>query len=107
MINIIKILELYNDVSRLYILVQLDSSNNDVNLTIPKLQANKISQPLDAVQLTNNLIDIMPDADPIYLDLVGEVYMHNINDLSDFIGDITTKKKAILKYKNTMFKLRI
>lgn len=104
----IKILDVYNDICRLYALLHLGTTNNDVDSVINKFRnINRTNQHPDALQLTNNLKDIMPDADPIYLDLVGEMYAFNHNSLSEYLEEITTKKKNYPKLQEYNVKVQI
>jgi len=95
MSNVIKVINIHSDISRLYLLIKLDVNINNLIDTVLILQMEeKLIRSPDAVQLTNNLKDIIPDADPIYLDLVGEYYVYDNEKLSEFIGKITTDKKS-------------
>jgi len=94
MSNVMKVIELHSDISRLYLLIKLDVTINNLNDALFALQMEEILiQSPDSIQLTNNLKDILPDADPIYLDLVGEYYAYDDNKLYEFIGQVTTNKK--------------
>jgi len=95
--NVLKILNIHNDISRLYLLINLDLSSNTLTDAIQRISDNKVLQFPEAVELTNNVKGILPDADPIYMDLVGEIYMKNNRGLSEFIDLITTKKKTYPK----------
>jgi len=98
MSNVIKVIDIHSDISRLYLLIKLDAEFNNLEDTLLILQTEeKLIHSPDAVQLTNSLKDILPDADPIYLDLVGEFYIHDDDKLFEFIGQITTNKKTYLK----------
>ncbi|XP_022167896.1 ATP-dependent RNA helicase DEAH11, chloroplastic-like [Myzus persicae] len=100
MSNVIKTLHIHSDISRLYLLIKLDETMNNLDATLIKLQYEDIlTISPDAVQLTTNLKDIIPEADPIYLDLVGEFYVNNDNNLYEFIGQITTNKKYYPRIK--------
>jgi len=100
MSNVIKALDIHSDISRLYLLIKLDVTMNNLDATLFKIQyEDKLIISPDAVQLTKNLKDIIPDADPIYLDIVGEFYANNDNKLYEFIDQITTKKKHYPKLK--------
>jgi len=100
MSNVIKALNIHSDISRLYLLIKLDLSLNNIDRVLHKLQIeDKLIISPDSVQLTKNLKDIIPDADPIYLDLVGEFYTNNDNKLYEFIGQITTHKISYPKLK--------
>lgn len=101
MSNVIKVINIHSDISRLYLLIKLDAARNNLADVLCTLQItqDKLIQSPDAVQLTNNLKDIIPDADPIYLDLVGEFYAYNDNMLYEFIGQITTNKINYPKVK--------
>lgn len=100
MSNVIKALNIHSDISRLYLLIKLDQSMNNLDRVLQKLQTeDKLIISPDSVQLTKNLKDIIPDADPIYLDLVGEYFTNNDNKLYEFIGQITTNKINYPKLK--------
>lgn len=100
MSNVIKALDIHSDISRLYLLVQLNITTNNFEATLLKIQhENKLIISPDAVQLTKNLKDIIPDADPIYLDLAGEFYSNNDDKLDEFIDQITTNKRSYPKLK--------
>jgi len=100
MSNVIKALDIHSDISRLYLLIKLDITMNNLEAALLKIQhEDKLIISPDAVQLTKNLKDIIPDADPIYLDIVGEFYANNDNKLYEFIGQITTNKKQYPKLK--------
>ncbi|XP_026812205.1 E3 ubiquitin-protein ligase RNF216-like [Rhopalosiphum maidis] len=94
MSNVMKVINLHSDISRLYLLIKLDVTINNLNDALFTIQMEeKLIHSPDSIQLTNNLKDIIPDADPIYLDLVGEYYAYDDNKLYEFIGQITTNKK--------------
>lgn len=95
--NMIRALNKYNNLNRLYLLIQLDLSYNNLENALSKLPHDYLLQPSEAKELSNNLKDILPDADPIYLDLVGEMYINDQNGLSDFIEKVTTKEKIYPK----------
>jgi len=100
MSNVIKALDTHSDISRLYLLIKLDETMNNLDTTLFKIQyKDKLIISPDAVQLTKNLKDIIPDADPIYLDIVGEFYANNDNKLYEFIDEITTNKRNYPKLK--------
>ncbi|KAL4148747.1 hypothetical protein QTP88_002912 [Uroleucon formosanum] len=100
MSNVIKALDIHSDISRLYLLIKLDITMNNLDETLLKIQhEDKLIISPDSVQLTKNLKDIIPDADPIYLDIVGEFYANNDNKLYEFIDQITTNKKHYPKLK--------
>lgn len=103
----LKILNIHNDVSRLYLLIQLDLSHNNVECTIDKLLCYKINQHPDAVQLTSSLKTVLLKADPIYLDLVGEIYAFDQNGLSEFLQLIKTKQMAYPKIQEYDEKVKI
>jgi hypothetical protein len=94
MSNVMKVIDLHSNISRLYLLIKLDLTINNLNDTLLALQKEEILlRTPKSIQLTNSLKDIMPDADPIYLDIVGEYYVYNDNKLYDFIDQVTTNKK--------------
>lgn len=97
MTNIIKAINVYKDISRLYLLIKLDLSGNSLINTMISLCGDRLNKFPDAVTLTNNLKDILPDADPIYLDIVGEMYTFDHDSLFELIELITTKKKSYPK----------
>lgn len=97
--SVITILGTHNDVSRLYLLIKIDFYDNDEELIINELLSQKVNPPPDAIQLTNNLKDMFPNADPIYLDLVGEVYASDQNGLTEFLEAIHLKKKSYPKLR--------
>lgn len=100
MSNVIKALDIHSDISRLYLLIKLDVTTNNLDATLFKIQhEDKLIISPDAVQLTKNLKDIIPDADPIYLDIAGEFYANNDNKLYEFIDQITTNKKQYPRIK--------
>lgn len=107
MTNVIRSLEIYGDISRLYLLIKLDLSNNILSDTVSKLRADKLCQIPEAVQLTINLKEIMPDADPIYLELVGEMYAENNNELCEFIEKVTTNKKSYPKVREYNERIKV
>lgn len=98
MTNVIRTLEIYNDMSRLYLLIRLDLCLNNLTYTIYELSMEKLCKsPPEAVSLANNLKDIFPNADPIYLDLIGEMYIFDEHGLSELIEYIITSKKSYPK----------
>lgn len=97
MLNVIKSLDIHSDISRLFVLIRLDLSYNNLTDALNKMPQSIVLQQPEAKQLTNNLKDMLPDADPIYLDLVGEYYAFDHTALSEFIEQITTKKKVYPK----------
>lgn len=107
MTNVLKSLEIYSDISRLYLLIKLDLSNNILTDAISKLSTDKLNQLPEAVQLTINLKGIMPDADPIYLELVGEMYTHNNIELCEFIEKVTTNRKSYPKVREYNERIKI
>lgn len=108
MTNVIRTLDVYhNDISRLYLLIRLDLSCNNLSDTISKLDIEKLSRFPNAMELTNNLKDILPDADPIYLDLVGEVYAFDQNRLCELIEKITTKERSYPKIQEYNERIKI
>jgi hypothetical protein len=87
----------YSDINRLCLLITLDLTGSNVKFTVHKLRRDNLRRPSKAIELSSNLKDILPDADPIYLDLVGEVFVYDENGLSEFIEKVTTKKKTYPK----------
>lgn len=116
-IKILKIIDLCGDIHRLYLISQLDENNYNAKDAYAEL--TKYSLPLDsqAVTVTNSLKTMIPDADPIYLDLVGECFAYNKEGLVEFIDLVTTKTKpnypklnaykARIKFINTIKSLTI
>jgi len=96
---IIEILDVCgNNICRLDLLRQFDQSTNILTW---KLQLkNHCQLPPNAPQLRNSLKDIFPDADPIYLDLAGEMYAFDQDGLSEFISKNTTKNKSYPKLQD-------
>jgi len=95
MSNVLNVINIHSDISRLYLLLKLDVKINNLDETLLSLQIeDKIMQYPDVVQLTSNLQDVISDADPIYLDLVGEYYAYDNVKLYEFIDQIITKKKS-------------
>lgn len=93
--NTIRILGTYENISRLTLLIILDSHNNKLDSTISeinKLNLCENSQIPEAVKLRTNLKEILPDADPVFLDLLGEEFALNHEDLNVVIENIATKK---------------
>lgn len=110
MTNYFRFLNVYGDINRLYLLIQLDLLCNNLTITISKLPKDYLLRPSKAIELSKNLKDILPDADPIYLDLVGEVFVNDENGLSEFIGKVTTKEKTypkIQEYNDRIKLIRI
>lgn len=99
MTSVIKVLNVHPDVSRLYLLIRLETSKNSVSDTVNRLNHSIINPHPEAIQLRTHLKDIMPDADPIYLDIVGELHAFDHQNLCEFIEEITTKKKSYPKLK--------
>jgi len=97
MSNVIRILDIHSDVCRLYLLTKLDESFNILAKTLSILKVEEHCQIPDAIQLTNSLKDMLPNADPIYLDLVGEMYAFDQNGLCELIEKVTTKNKSYPK----------
>lgn len=81
-----------NNLSRLYIIRQLDLSLNNFAKTIADLKFDKQIQLPEIKQLINNLKDMFPDSDPIYLDLLGEYYGFNESDLSVIVENMISKE---------------
>lgn len=106
MLDLIKVLDVYNDVCRLYALAYLSNPYICSNVIIKMFLNERIVQHPDALKLTHDLKDIMPDVDPIYLDLVGEVFAFNQNNLFEFIEKITTKKKSYPKLQEYNVKVQ-
>lgn len=107
--NVITALETHSNASRLYLLIQFDITENPAE-TLRNLNSNKLTQLAEAIELTKTLKDIMPDACPVYLDVVGEIYAKNYNCLCEYIELITTKKKNYPKlheYKALVKHVRI
>jgi len=100
MSNIIRIIKVHSTVCRLYILKTLDESLNNLDTTLSILQSKQHCRITSAIALENNLKDIFPDADPIYLELVGEIYAFNENGLAELIEKVTTKNKSYPKLKD-------
>jgi len=95
MSNVMKVINIHSDISRLYLLIKLDVKINNLDDTLLSLQNEEnLMQSPSAVQLTSNLKDIIRDADPIYLDLVGEYYAYDNEKLYEFIDQITTNTKS-------------
>lgn len=95
MSNVLKVINIHSDISRLYLLIKLDLKINNLdNTLLTLLNEEKLMRSPGAVQLTSNLKDIIPDADPIYLDLVGEYYEYDNEKLYEFIDQITTNKNC-------------
>lgn len=100
MSNVIKAIDIHSDISRLYLLIRFELTHNNLKETLKTLQeVQNLTQSPDAIQLTNNLKDIIPDADPIYLDLAGEYYVIHNDQLYGYIDQITSKKKTYPKIK--------
>ncbi|KAE9521827.1 hypothetical protein AGLY_017779 [Aphis glycines] len=102
MSNVMKIINIYGDirVSRLYLLIQLDVKMNNLDETLKTLEREEILiRPPASIQLTYNIKEMIKDADPIYLDLVGEYYAYDNEKLYEFIGQITTNKKNYPRLK--------
>lgn len=97
--DFIKILETHNDVCRLYLLILLYTEKNNAAV---KLQSYKIIQPPIAKQIILNLKDMIIDADPIFLDLMGEYFALNEHGLSNLIGSITSNQRPYPKVKEYM-----
>jgi len=94
MSNVMKIINIYGDISRLYLLIKLDVKTNNLDDTLKTLETEEIlMRPPASIQLSYNIKEIIKDADPIYLDLVGEYYADDNEKLYEFIDKITTNKK--------------
>lgn len=91
----IRILDLENhkDISRLCLLLKLDLSQNILINTLSELHSYCLRRFHRAIQLTNELKEVLPNADPIYLDLVGEVFAFDDNGLNKFLEEVATKIK--------------
>lgn len=87
-----------NNLSRLYIIKKLDLSSNDFAYT--DLNSDKQIQPPEIVQLISTLKDMFPDADPIYLDLVGEYYGFNKSELNKVIETMISKQRLYPKLQD-------
>lgn len=96
-VRMIQILGTHNDVSRLFLLVHIDLSNNDEEVIIDKLLTHKINRSIYAIKLANDLKELIRDVDPIYIELVGEVYANDYDGLIEFLEEITMKKKSYPK----------
>lgn len=105
--NAIIILDKHSDISRLYLLINLDSSSNNLTNSITKLSTDRLNQCPNAVKLTSNLKEMLPDADPIYLDLVGEFYLFDNDGLNKLIENITTKKRSYPKMEKYMNNIKV
>lgn len=97
MTNVINVLEIHNNISRLYLIIRLYYSANDLKDAINRLSIYKLKQFPNAVELTKNIKDIFPNADPIYLDIVGEMYAFDEPGLIELIDEITTSKRSYPK----------
>lgn len=97
--NVLRILNVHKTTSRLFVLIKLDLFRNDLNYVVSELTNHRLNQSAEAIQLTVNLKDILPDADPVYLDIVGEIYAFNHDNLFDLIGKVITKKQTYPKLK--------
>lgn len=88
----IRILDLedHKDISRLCLLLKLDLSKNNLINTLSELHPYNLRQSRSAIKLTNTLKEILPNADPIYLDLVGEVFANNHIGLNEFLEKVAT-----------------
>jgi len=94
MSNVIRILDVHSNICRLDLLRQLDESSNILTRTLCSLEIEKHCQLPNATELTNTLKNILPDADPIYLDLVGEMYAFDHDGLSELIERNPTNNKS-------------
>jgi TRIAD3 protein (E3 ubiquitin-protein ligase RNF216) len=80
----------HKDISRLCLLLKLDLSKNNLIDTLSELHSYNLRQPLSAIRCTNDLKELFPNADPIYLDIVGEVFSNNITGLNEFLDKVAT-----------------
>lgn len=81
-----------NNLSRLYIIRQLDLSSNSFESAVAYLKFKKQNQLPEFTQLINNLKDMFPDSDPIYLDLVGEYYGFDESELGIVVEKMISKE---------------
>ncbi|XP_050436489.1 E3 ubiquitin-protein ligase RNF216-like [Adelges cooleyi] len=97
--NFLRLLEDYPDICRIFLIIKLDLFQNNLNNVKAELNKFKLNQSDAATQLTKNLVGIIQDADPIFLDIVGEIYVFNHEHLYEYIEKITSKKKCYPKFK--------
>lgn len=97
MTSVIKILNVYGDINRLYLLIQIDIERNHTQCVINKIKKIYLVQPSEVVELSNNLKDILPDADPIYLDIAAAIFVNDQSGLNVFIEKVTSKDKTYPK----------
>jgi len=101
MSNVIRILDVHSNICHLDLLRQLEESENISTIPLCKIKIEKHCElPPNITQLRNSLKDIFPDADPIYLDLVAEMYAFDQNGLCELIETITTKNKSYPKLQD-------
>lgn len=107
-INVINVLKIYEHISRLFLLKKLDKSDNNLDDAMNSLLTDRVDKFPISETFSNYLKGILPDADPIYLDIVGEVYSSDENKVSEFIEYITTKSYPTLKeYEELVKKMDI
>lgn len=98
MSKVIKVINLCgDDLNRLYILLRLDLREYNLVDAVAELSIDNLVRCPKAIAVTKYLSDLIPDADPIYLDLAGEIFVYNNEGLIDFIEQITAAKKSYPK----------
>lgn len=107
MSNFIRIIKDHSTICRLCLLKTLDESSNVLATTLLMLQTQQHCKTQNAIQLENNLKDIFPNADPVYLELVGEMYAFDENGLSELIEQVTTRNKSYPKLQDYNIRMKL
>lgn len=111
MSKVIKVINLCgDDLNRLYILLRLDLRDYNLVDAVAELSIDNLVRCPKAIAVSKYLNDLIPDADPIYLDLAGEMFVYDKEGLLDFIEQITAAKKSypkLLAYDEFMKKLAL
>lgn len=97
MTNVITVLNIHSDVHRLYLIIQLDISSNNLDSTLTALNKFKLLRSPDAIILSNNLKEMLSDVDPVFLELVGEYFINKPNYLDRYVELVTTNNKSYPK----------
>ncbi|VVC42654.1 Hypothetical protein CINCED_3A016054 [Cinara cedri] len=93
--KVLKIIDMCDDAYLLFILVRLELLNFNAIDVYAELSTSKLPQDPMAIKIANYLKDVIPNADPIYLALAGEMFAYNSDGLTDFIEQISSGKKTI------------
>lgn len=92
--KMLKLIDLFDNIHRLFLLSQLHLRDFNTIDSWYSLSIYKLPRDPKAIDLTNKLKIIFENADPIYLDLVGELYVYNEEGITEFIQQETISKNS-------------